>query len=328
VTAKFSTRVNEILGVEYPIIMGTMGPQSDAEFVAAAANAGIFACLSSILSRTSGELREAIRKTKSLTDKPFGVNINLFPMVSPIPIEEYTEASIEEGVPVIETSGRNPEALAERIKKAGVTLVHKCIGVRHARTAERLGADIIEVVGYEAAGHPGRDPIGSMALIPQVADAVKVPVVAGGGIGDARGVVAALALGAEGVVMGTVFVATQECPIPLELKQKLVEAKETDTMLAFRTKSDPLRALNNPLTQRILEMEEQGASLEDLKALIEGREGRPAGAVEEADWSLLSVGQVVGRVHDIPTIKELVERIVWEVEAVQERLNRALGGKA
>jgi len=326
VTGKLSTRVNGILGVEYPIIMGTMGPQSTPEFVAAAANAGIFACLSSILSRTSDELREAIRRTKSLTDKPFGVNINLFPMVSPIPIEEYTEASIEEGVPVIETSGRNPEALAGRIKDAGVTLVHKCIGARHAATAGRLGADIIEVVGYEAAGHPGRDPIGSMALIPQVVDAVNVPVVAGGGIGDARGVVAALALGAEGVVMGTVFVATQECPIPLSLKQRLVEARETDTMLAFATKSDPLRALVNPLTQRIREMEQQDASLEDLKALIDGSAGRPDG-VKEADWSLLSVGQVVGRIHDIPTIKELVDRIVADVAEVQERLDRVLGGK-
>ena len=218
--AKLNTRVNQILGVEYPIIMGTMGPQSNPDFVAAAANAGIFTCLSSILSRTGDELREAIRKTRSLTDKPFGVNINLFPMVSPLPIEEYTDIVIEEGVPVIETSGRNPEALAGRIKDAGITLMHKCIGVRHAATAERLGADVIEVVGYEAAGHPGRDPIGTMALIPQVVDALKVPVVAGGGIGDARGVVAALALGAEGVVMGTVFVATQECPIPHSLKQK------------------------------------------------------------------------------------------------------------
>jgi len=321
VTGKIKTRVTEILRVKYPLIMGTMGYQSNAEFVAAAANAGIFGCLSSIMSPTSQALREEIRKTRSLTDKPFGVNINLFPMISPVPIEEYTDAAIEEGVPVIETSGRGPADLVERIKKANVTLMHKCVSVRHAVTAERLGADIVAVVGYEAAGHPGRDPIGSLVLFPQAVDAVKIPVVAAGGIGDARGFIAAFALGAEGVCMGTVFMATKECPIHPNLKQRLIEARETDTTMTFHSKGDPMRALRNPLTAQIQEMEEKGATTQDIIELIGGGKGRHAAAIGEADWTLLSIGQVVAQIHDVPTIKELVDRLMDEVAAVQQKLN-------
>lgn len=323
-TGKIKTRVTEILRVKYPLIMGTMGYQSNAEFVAAAANAGIFGCLASIMSPTSQALREEIRKTKSLTDKPFGVNINLFPMISPVPIEEYTDAAIEEGVPVIETSGRSPADLVERIKKANVTLMHKCVSARHAVTAERLGADIVAVVGYEAAGHPGRDPIGSLVLFPQAVDAVKIPVVAAGGIGDARGFVAAFALGAEGVCMGTVFMATKECPIHPNLKQRLIEARETDTTMTFHSKGDPMRALRNPLTAQIQEMEEKGATTQDIMELIGGGKGRHAAAIGEADWTLLSIGQVVAQIHDVPTIKELVDRLMAEVAAVQQKLNTLL----
>jgi nitronate monooxygenase len=309
------------MGVKYPLIMGTMGYLSNAEFVAAAANAGIFGCLASIMSPTSQALREEIRKTRSLTDKPFGVNINLFPMISPVPIEEYTDAAIEEGVPVIETSGRSPADLVERIKKANVTLMHKCVSVRHAVTAERLGVDIVAVVGYEAAGHPGRDPIGSLVLFPQAVDAVKIPVVAAGGIGDARGFIAAFALGAEGVCMGTVFMATKECPIHPNLKQRLIEARETDTTMTFHSKGDPMRALRNPLTAQIQEMEEKGATTQDIIELIGGGKGRHAAAIGEADWTLLSIGQVVAQIHDVPTIKELVDRLMDEVAVVQQKLN-------
>lgn len=315
------TRVTEILGVEYPIIMGTMGQQSNPEFVAAAANAGVFASLASIMSRTSQGLREEIRKTKSLTDKPFGVNINLLPMLSPVDPAEYTEASIEEGVPVIETSGRSPEDLAERIREANVTLMHKCVGVRHAQTAERLGADIVEVVAFEAAGHSGRDPVGGFVLFPQVADSVRIPVVASGGIGDGRGVVAAMAMGAEGVCIGTMFLATRECPIHENLKKSLIEARETDTTLTFHSKGDPMRALRNPLTMHIEEMEAKGATMQDIIDVIGGGKGRHAAAIGEADWTLLAAGQVVARIHDIPSVKELVDRIVGEASSVLERLS-------
>lgn len=195
---------------------------------------------------------------------------------------------------------------------------------RHAVTAERLGADIVAVVGYEAAGHPGRDPIGSLVLFPQAVDAVKIPVVAAGGIGDARGFVAAFALGAEGVCMGTVFMATKECPIHPNLKQRLIEARETDTTMIFHSKGDPMRALRNPLTAQIQEMEEKGATTQDIIELIGGGKGRHAAAIGEADWTLLSIGQVVAQIHDVPTIKELVDRLMDEVAAVQQKLNTLL----
>ena len=301
-----------------------MGQQSNAGFVAAAANAGIFACLASILSRTSDDLREEIRKTKSLTDKPFGININLFPMVSPVDPLEYTDVSLEEGVAVIETSGRSPEQLAERITGAGVTLMHKCVGVRHAATAERLGADLVEVVGYEAAGHIGRDPVGSMVLFPLVADAVGIPVIAGGGIGDARGIVAALALGAEGVCMGTIFLATRECPIHPNLKQRLIEAQETDTTFTFHSKGDPMRALRNALALELQKMEEDGATMQDIIAVIGGGKGRHAAKIGEADWTLLSVGQVVAQIKDVPTIRELVDKLMDDVATIRERINSTI----
>ena len=318
---RIKTRVTEILGVEHPIVMGTMGQQSNAEFVAAAANAGIFACLASVMFRTGQDLREEIRKTKSLTDKPFGVNINLFPMLSPVDPVECTEAAIAEGVPVIETSGRSPEDLVERIKEANVTLMHKCVGVRHAMTAERLGADLVEVVGFEAAGHTGRNPVGSFVLFPLVVDAVSIPVIASGGVGDARGIVASLALGAEGVCMGTVFLATQECPIHPNLKQRLVEAGETDTMFTFISKGDPMRALRNMLALEIQRMEEEGAGVMDVVNVIGDGKGRHAAEIGEADWALLSVGQVVAQIRDVPTVKELVDRLMDEVVTIRERVN-------
>ena len=324
---KLKTRVTEILGAEYPLIMGTMQGLSSAEFVAAAVNAGAFASLASTMSNTSQELREEIRKTKGLTDKPFGVNINLFPMIRPPNTDEYIDAIIEEGVTIIETAGRSPEALVDHIKQGGAKLMHKCARVRDARTAQRVGADIVEIVGAEAAGHPSREQIGSLVLIPQVVDAVKIPVVAGGGIGDARGFVAALALGAEGVLMGTRFLATQECPLPPALKDRLIEAQSTDSMFTLRSLGDPLRALRNELTTEVEEKEQKGATLEELIPLISGEMSRAAMARGEADRTLLACGQVVGMLHDIPTIKELIDSIRNGVVAIQDRLDITLSRK-
>ena len=324
---KFKTRVTEILGVKYPVIMGTMGYQSNPELVAAASNAGAFACLSSIMSRTSQALRKEIRKTKSLTDKPFGVNINLFPMISPVPNEEYVDVILEEGIRIIETSGRSPEQLVNCIKKGNAKLMHKCARVRDARTAERLGADIVEIVGFECAGHPSREQIGGLALIPQVVDAVKIPVVAGGGIADARGFVAALALGAEGVVMGTRFLATRECLIHPNFKDRLVNAQSTDTMLVMRTLSDPIRALRNELIMKVQDLEDKGATKEEIFTLVAGRRSMKAIEAGDVEGALLACGQAVGLIHDIPTMKELVERTVKEAAAIYERLGSTFGIK-
>jgi len=325
VPPKLKTRVTDILGSKYPLVMGTMGYQSTPQLVAAACNAGAFACLTSIMSKTSQALRDEIRKTKSLTDKPFGVNINLFPMVSPLPHEEYIEVALEEGVKVIETSGRSPENLVDRIKKGNARLMHKCARLRDARTAERVGADIVEIVGFECGGHPSKENVTSLVLIPQVVDAVKVPVIAGGGIADARGFVAALALGAEGVIMGTRFLATKECQIHPNFKERLVSAQSTETMFVMRTLTDPMRVLRTQLMLKVQELEDKGASIEEIVPLVAGQRSMKALEAGNVDESLLACGQIVGLVHDIPTVKELVERTMEEATALYERLGKTLG---
>jgi len=327
VPPKLKTRVTDILGSKYPLVMGTMGYQSTPQLVAAACNAGAFACLTSIMSKTSQALRDEIRKTKSLTDKPFGVNINLFPMVSPLPHEEYIEVALEEGVKVIETSGRSPENLVERIKKGNARLMHKCARLRDARTAERVGADIVEIVGFECGGHPSKENVTSLVLIPQVVDAVKVPVIAGGGIADARGFVAALALGAEGVIMGTRFLATKECQIHPNFKERLVNAQSTETMFVMRTLTDPMRVLRTQLMLKVQELEDKGASIEEIIPLVAGQRSMKAMEAGNVDESLLACGQIVGLVHDIPTVKELVERTMEEATALYERLGKTLGAR-
>ncbi len=324
---KLKTRVTDILGSKYPLVMGTMGYQSTPQLVAAACNAGAFACLTSIMSKTSQALRDEIRKTKSLTDKPFGVNINLFPMVSPLPHEEYIEVALEEGVKVIETSGRSPENLVERIKKGNARLMHKCARLRDARTAERVGADIVEIVGFECGGHPSKENVTSLVLIPQVVDAVKVPVIAGGGIADARGFVAALALGAEGVIMGTRFLATKECQIHPNFKERLVSAQSTETMFVMRTLTDPMRVLRTQLMLKVQDLEDKGASIEEIVPLVAGQRSMKAMEAGNVDESLLACGQIVGLVHDIPTVKELVERTMEEATALYERLGKTLGAR-
>ena len=324
---KLKTRVTDILGSKYPLVMGTMGYQSTPQLVAAACNAGAFACLTSIMSKTSQALRDEIRKTKSLTDKPFGVNINLFPMVSPLPHEEYIEVALEEGVKVIETSGRSPENLVDRIKKGNARLMHKCARLRDARTAERVGADIVEIVGFECGGHPSKENVTSLVLIPQVVDAVKVPVIAGGGIADARGFVAALALGAEGVIMGTRFLATKECQIHPNFKERLVSAQSTETMFVMRTLTDPMRVLRTELMMKVQDLEDKGASIEEIIPLVAGQRSMKAMEAGNVDESLLACGQIVGLVHDIPTVKELVERTMEEATALYERLGKTLGAR-
>ncbi len=323
---KFKTRVTEILGVEHPLIMGTMQGHSNAELVAAAANAGAFACIASTMFNTSQALREEIRKAKSLTDKPFGVNINLFPMIRPQNTDEYIDAVLEEGVTVIETAGRSPEELVDHIKKGNAKLMHKCARLRDARKAESLGADLVEIVGFECGGHPSREGIGGLVLIPQVVDAVQIPVIAGGGIADARGFVAALALGAEGVLMGTRFLASRECLLHLNLKSRLVDVMSTESTLVLGTIGDPIRVLRTELVSKVQELEEKGATLEDLLPLVAGEKSREAMSAGDVDNSLLPCGQVVGMIRDIPTVKELIDSIINGAIAVQERLSNTLSG--
>jgi len=320
----FKTRITELLGIKYPIVCGGMHLLSRAELVAAVSNAGGLGILASTTFETKEGLREEIRKTKSLTDKPFAVNLNLFPMMRQRSVEEDIDLFIDEGVEIIESSGATPEAYVPRLKEAGVKIIHKVPAVRYAQKAERVGVDAVTIVGFECAGHPGMDDVTSLILIPLAADALKIPVLAGGGFCDGRSFVAALALGADGVVMGTRFVATHECVAHPKIKEWLVKAKETDTMLIDRSLGLPMRVIKNKPAEKALEMDKRGASLEELLTVISGELGKKAWMEGEIDAGVLSLGMAIGRIRDILSVKEVIDGIINEAKAICKRLNLTL----
>jgi NAD(P)H-dependent flavin oxidoreductase YrpB (nitropropane dioxygenase family) len=318
----FKTRVSEMFGIEYPIIQGAMLWLSRAEFVAAVSNAGGLGTISSLTFPTAKELREEIRKTKALTDKPFAVNITMLPTLRKVNYEEYIDAAIEEGVNIIETAGRSPERYMKRLKDAKVKVMHKVARVKNAKTVERMGVDAVTIVGFEAAGHPGMDDVTSLVLIPLTVDAVKIPVIAGGGFGDGRGFVAALALGAEGVLMGTRFMASKECPMHPKIGQWLLNARETDTLLIERSIQNAARVMKTELSQKALEMEEKGATLEELLPLISGDRSKRSYISGNVNDGAIACGQVVGLIHDLPTVKEIIDGIINEARLISQRLYR------
>jgi len=294
------------------------------EFVASVSNAGACAVLASANYQTPEELREGIRKTQSLTDQPFAVNINLFPaMMPPEKLEDYVTATLDEGVKVIETSGHKaPADLVPKFKDGGAIWIHKCAGVRYAKTAASLGADMITVVGYENGGATGTLDIGTFVMTPSVVDAIDVPVIAGGGITDGRGIAAALALGAEGVIMGTRMMATKECPLHDNLKQAFVQAAETDTHLVMRSIRNTHRVWRNKATEKIIELESKKASLQEIIQVASGQNARKMYIEGDLDVGMISCGQGVGLVKDIPTVKELLDKIIKEAEEVIQRLKK------
>jgi nitronate monooxygenase len=277
--------------------------------------------LASTTFETKEELREEIRKTKSLTDKPFGVNLNLFPMMRQRSIEEDIDLFIDEGVGVVESSGASPEPYVPLLKEAGVKVIHKVPAVRFARKAESVGVDAVAIVGFECAGHPGMDDVTSLILVPLTVDALEIPVIAGGGFCDARSFVAALALGADGVVMGTRFVATHECVAHPEIKEFLIKARETDTTLIDRSLGLPMRVMKNKPAEKALEMDKRGASLEELMTVISGALGRKAWIEGDIDAGVVSVGMAVGRIHEIVSVKEVINGIIEEAKDICKHLN-------
>jgi len=317
----FKTRITEMLGVKYPIISAPMQWLSRAELVSAVSNAGGLGIIASLTFPTAEELRQEIRKTKSMTDKPFAVNVTLLPTVRAVDYEEYFSAAIEEGVNIIETSGRSPEPYMKLLKDAKVKVLHRATRIRDIRTAERVGADAVSIVSFEAAGRPGMEDITSLVRIPIAIDAVKVPVIAAGGIADARGFVAALALGAEAVLMGTRFMASKECNVHPKMKEWLLQAEETDTMIIQRSIKNTARVIRTDYAQRILDMEEKGATLEELLPLISGDRGRNAYITGDVSNATISVGQVVGLIRNIPSVKEIIEGIVSEAKLIGQRLH-------
>jgi len=307
----FKTRFTKLLGVEYPIQCGTMMNISNAEFVAACVNAGVFSCLVSAMFPTKDTLVDEIKKLRDLTDRPFGVNLSLFPGLLPMPVEAYLDIFAEQGVRVLETAGRSPEPYRPRIKESKFVHIHKCARLRDAVKAERLGCDAVAVVGTECGGHPSMEDVTSLVLLPKVADSIKIPLIAGGGFCDGRGLVIALAMGADAVLMGTRFLNTTECKIHPKFKQKIIDAEETETVVVQRSIGSASRVLKNPWAEKVLEMEAKGASLEELLPYISGQRAANAWITGEED-AVFSCGQVIGRIKDTLSVKELVQRIMTE----------------
>jgi nitronate monooxygenase len=310
------TRVTEMLGIQYPIIQGGMAWLGVAELVAAVSNAGGLGIIGSVTFPTPEELRNEIHKTRKLTDKPFGVNITMLPAIRELPNDGFVQVVVEEGVPVVETSGSNPEKYVDILKKANVKLMHKVGAVRHARTAERIGCDAVIAVGFEGAGHPLMDDITLWNLIPRMVDAVSIPVLAAGGTTDHRQLVAALALGAEAVFMGTRFMLTQESLAHPNIKQAFINATETDTVMIQRSIKNQTRVFKNKSSEQVLEMEARGASLEELITVISGQLGRNALIAGDINGGTLPCGQGVGLIQSAPTVGEVIESMVAGAEAL------------
>jgi nitronate monooxygenase len=308
------TRFTEEFGIEHPIVLGGMMGVGRAELVSAAANAGALGFLTALTQPTPEDLVKEIARTREMTDRPFGVNVTVLPTLRPVPYEEYIQAIVEGGIEIVETAGRNPEPFMPALKAAGVRVIHKCTSVRHSVKAEKIGCDAVSIDGFECAGHPGEDDIPGLVLIPCTADQVKIPLIASGGFGDARGLVAALALGAEAINMGTRFLATAECPVHENMKQKLVESGERDTMLIFRSMRNTARVFKNKIAEEVGEIESKGGTIKDVAHLVSGERGRAAMNDGELDGGIWSAGMVAGLIHDIPTCRELVERIIAEAE--------------
>jgi NAD(P)H-dependent flavin oxidoreductase YrpB (nitropropane dioxygenase family) len=321
------TRFTEMFGIEHPIVQGGMQWVGRAELVAAVANAGALGFITALTQPTPDDLRREIARCREMTDKPFGVNLTILPALKPPPYAEYRQAIVESGVRIVETAGNNPQEHIAELKKHGVKVIHKCTSVRHALKAERIGADAISIDGFECAGHPGEDDTPGLVLIPAAADQVKIPMIASGGFGDARGLVAALALGAEGINMGTRFMCTVESPIHQRIKEQIVANDERATELIFRTLRNTSRVASNAVSREVVSIERKGgATIDDLKHLVAGQRGRVVYETGDPEYGIWSAGMVQGLIHDIPTCAELVSRIVREAEAIiAQRLSRMSG---
>ena len=320
------TRITELFGVATPLIMGGMTGVGYAPLVAAVANAGALGFITAHHSPTAEALWEEIKRCRELTDKPFGVNLTLLPSLNPIPYDEYRHAIIESGIKIVETAGRNPTEHLPAFKEAGVKVIHKCTSVRHSVTAAKHGVDVISIDGFECAGHPGEDDVGLVVLLPATVDAVDIPVIASGGMADGRSLAAALALGAEGVNMGTRFMATQECAIHENVKKKIVENTERDTLLTNRTLRNTSRVARNAVSEEVVRIQQDPTkTIEDVRHLVAGVRGRTnvmgKGDTDDGIWT---VGQSQGLIHDIPTAAELVRNIMRQAEEVLDRSARRL----
>ncbi len=314
----FKTRITEMLEIEHPIVQGGMQGVGYAELASAVSNAGGLGTLTALTQPSPEALRDEIERCKSMTSKPFAVNITVLPTILPPDYKGYAQAAIDAGIKIIETAGtQEVREIWEMVKPHGIKVLHKCTAVRHALSAERHGCDIISIDGFECAGHPGEDDIPGLILIPAAADKVKIPMLASGGIGDGRGLVAALALGAEGINMGTRFCATQEAPIHPNVKAKYVENDERGTNLIFRKFKNTARVGKNSVSDEVVRISaDPDAKFEDIKHLVAGAVGRELLASGDLDKGIFWAGMVQGLIHDIPTCQELIDQIIADAEAI------------
>ncbi|MCM0614099.1 nitronate monooxygenase [Marinobacter sediminum] len=318
------TRITELFGIRYPIIQGGMHHVGFAELASAVSNAGGLGIITGLTQPTPEDLAREIARCHEMTDQPFGVNLTFLPSFQTPPYPEYIDAIIEGGVKAVETAGRSPEQYMPQLKAAGIKVIHKCTSVRHALKAEKIGCDAASVDGFECGGHPGEDDIPNFILLPRAAEELTIPFVASGGMADGRSLVAAMALGAEGMNMGTRFLATKDAPIHDNVKQAILEADELQTRLIMRNLRNTERVMKNAAVEEIIRIEaEKGEAetIDDIRHLVTGAKGRlvlQEGKMDEAAWSC---GMVAGLIHDIPTCDELVSRIMADAEAiVRERL--------
>ena len=318
-TKMFKTRLTELLGVEYPIIGGAMAYLSTAELAAAISNAGGFGLIAGVTCNNKDELREQIRTCRSLTDKPFGVNIALITR-DPNRVNEDLEVVVEEKVKFVETAALNPAPYVKQLKEAGITVLHKCATVRHAKSAEQVGVDAVTLVGYEAAGHTGLDDLPLSIMIPLAVDSLEIPVISAGGVGDGRAFVSALALGASGVQIGTRLMASHECPASETFKDWLIRTEATDTVYIERSLNRAYRVRRNEATEKVLELEKKGTTMLELLPFIGGDNLRKVLFEGDVEAGVVACGPVAGLIDDVMSVKEIIDRIISQAEIIIERL--------
>ena len=307
-----------MLGIKHPIVQGGMQWVGRAEMTSAVANAGGLGILTALTQPSPEDLRKEIERCRQMTDQPFAVNLTILPTIKPIPYGDYVDVIIDSGIKIIETAGRNPEPFLGAMKAAGIKVIHKCTSIRHALKAESIGCDMVSVDGFECAGHPGEDDVTNLILLPLAAQRLKIPFIASGGFGDGRGLAAALALGADGINMGTRFMATTEAPVHENVKQAMVEASELDTALLFRSLRNTARVFKNSIAEQVLEIEDQegATNFDDIAPLVKGTRGAVVFERGDMEYGVWSAGMVLGLISDIPSCEELIQRIVDEAQEI------------
>ncbi len=310
------TRLTELLGIEAPIVCGGMMRVGTADLAAAVSNAGALGVMTALTAKTPERLDEEIARCQSLTDKPFAVNLTVGVVSTPINYDDLVDVIIRSGVKIVETAGRSPAPFMERFKDANIKVVHKCVTVRHALAAERLGVDVISIDGFECAGHPGEHDVGGLVLFPAAARALTIPVIASGGIADAQGLVAALALGCDGINMGTRFMATKEAPIHDGIKQKIVEMDENQTQIIFRSFRNTARVYRNSVAEKVAEIEASGGDFSQVHELVSGVNQEKAWSTGDIEAGMVTAGMSGALVHDVPSCQELVQTIVSDAEQI------------